>query len=63
MKTLKLKKELDLPNHTVAFEEVVKYLLDPEVGAIKDLSEINGIGHRIVNGGPTFTKSVVISEI
>ena len=58
----KLKKELDLPNHTVAFEEVVKYLLDPEVGAIKDLSEINGIGHRIVNGGPKLACSMLITD-
>lgn len=58
----KLKKELDLPNHTVAFEEVVKYLLDPEVGAIKDLSEINGIGHRIVNGGPKLGCSMLITD-
>ena len=58
----KLVKELDLPNHTVAFEEVVKYLLDPEVGAIKDLSEINGIGHRIVNGGPKLGCSMLITD-
>ena len=58
----KLKKELDLPNHTVAFEEVVKYLLDPEVGAIKDLSEISGIGHRIVNGGPQLGCSMLITH-
>ena len=58
----KKRKELPLPNHTVAFEEVVKFLLDSEVGAIKDLSEINGIGHRIVNGGPTFTGSVLITD-
>ena len=58
----KLVKELDLPNHTVAFEEVVKYLLDPEVGSIKDLSEINGIGHRIVNGGPKLGCSMLITD-
>lgn len=58
----KITKELDLPNHTVAFEEVVKYLLDEKIGAIKDLSEINGIGHRIVNGGPNFTKSVLVTD-
>ncbi len=58
----KLTKELDLPNHTVAFEEVVKYLLDSEVGAIKDLSEISAIGHRIVHGGPKFTSSVLVTD-
>ena len=54
-------KELELPNHTVAFEEVLKFLTDAEIGAIKDTSEIDAIGHRIVNGGPTFTKSVIIT--
>ena len=54
-------KELELPNHTVAFEEVLAFLTDAEIGAIKDTSEIDAIGHRIVNGGPTFTKSVVIT--
>lgn len=54
-------KELDLPNHTVAFEEVMKFLTDPEIGAIKDVSEINAVGHRIVHGGPNFTSSVVVT--
>ena len=58
----KLVKELDLPNHTVAFEEVVKYLLDAETGAIKDLSEISAIGHRVVHGGPNFTSSVLVTD-
>ena len=58
----KLVNELDLPNHTVAFEEVVKYLLDSETGAIKDLSEISAIGHRVVHGGPNFTSSVLVTD-
>ncbi len=41
--------KIDLPNHTIAFEEVVKYLLDEKIGAIKDLSEISAIGHRVVH--------------
>lgn len=58
----KIKQEIDLPNHTVAFELVMKYLLDPEKGAIKDLSEIDAIGHRIVHGGPNFTKTTVVTD-
>ena len=54
--------EMDIPNHTDAFEKVVKYLLDEERGAIKDLSEISAIGHRIVNGGPKFSKPVLITD-
>ena len=59
---LKTRDEMDIPNHTDAFEKVVKYLLDEKRGAIKDLSEISAIGHRIVNGGPKFTKPVLITD-
>jgi len=58
----KIKKELELPNHTVAFEEIVKCLLDEKDGVIKDLNEIDAIGHRVAHGGPTLTKSVVITD-
>lgn len=58
----KLREELALPNHTVAFETIMKYLLDEKVGAIKDINEIDAIGHRIVHGGPKFTKSVVVTD-
>ena len=58
----KLKEETDLPNHTVAFELIMKYLLDAENGVIKDLNEIDAIGHRIVHGGPNFTKTTVVTE-
>lgn len=58
----KIIEEVPLPNHTVAFELVMKYLLDPEVGAIKKLSEIDAIGHRIVHGGPNFTKTTLVTD-
>lgn len=57
----KITAELDLPNHTVAFEEVVKYLVDKEVGVIKSLKEIDAIGHRFVHGGE-FTESVIVTD-
>ena len=58
----KIREEVELPDHTKAFETVIKYLTDSEIGAIKDLSEINGIGHRIVNGGPKFTEAVLVTD-
>ena len=58
----KISEEVALPNHTVAFELIMKYLLDPEVGVIKDVSEIDAIGHRIVHGGPQFTKTTVVTD-
>ncbi len=58
----KTKKEVDLPNHTVAFELIMEYLLDPEIGVIKNVDEIDAIGHRIVHGGPNFTKTTIVTE-
>ena len=58
----KTKKELDLPNHTVAFELIMEYLLDSEIGVIKNVDEIDAIGHRIVHGGPNFTKTTIVTE-
>ena len=54
-------KEVDLPNHTVAFEQVLAFLTDGKIGAIKDISEIDAVGHRIANGGPSFKGSVLIT--
>lgn len=47
-------------NHTQAFEAVKNALLDPEYGAISDLSEVSAVGHRVVQGGAYFDKSVLL---
>jgi acetate kinase len=58
----KFEKTTDFPNHKVALEEVVKVLTDPEFGAIKSMSEINAVGHRVVHGGEKFTSSALITK-
>ncbi len=58
----KIKREHDCPNHKVAIELIVKTLMDPEVGAIADLSDIKAVGHRVVHGGDRFAQSVIIDE-
>ncbi|AKJ38693.1 acetate kinase AckA [Methanosarcina barkeri CM1] len=55
----KLEKQVDLPTHRVALEEVVKALTDPEFGVITDMGEINAVGHRVVHGGEKFTTSAL----
>ena len=57
----KLKKEIPMPDHAVATEIVLSYLTDPETGCIKDVSEIEAIGHRIVHGGTYFTESALVT--
>ncbi len=54
------KQKIDLPTHKIALEEVVKALTDSEFGVIKDMTEINAVGHRVVHGGEKFTASVLI---
>lgn len=51
-----------LKNHTVAFEAVVRALTDPEKGAVKDMSCVNAVGHRVVHGGESFTESALITD-
>ena len=52
----------EIPNHTIAIELVLKVLVSPEYGAVKDLSEISAIGHRVVHGGENFAKSAIIDD-
>jgi acetate kinase len=52
----KYSKELELPNHKVAFEILVEELKKNKI--IRKLDEIKGIGHRIVQGGDYFDRTV-----
>jgi acetate kinase len=58
----KIDEVLDIPNHKVGLEKVVNLLLDEEVGVIKSTSEIDAVGHRVVHGGSTFSKTTVINQ-
>ncbi|MCC9108145.1 acetate kinase, partial [Staphylococcus aureus] len=50
----------DIHNH----EEAVNIMLDSfkEHEMIKDITDIQGTGHRVVHGGETFPKSVVVTD-
>lgn len=52
----------DMPTHKEALELVIKAMLDPETGALKDISEIGAVGHRVLHSGEDFKKSVVIDD-
>ncbi len=54
--------EVPLKNHTEAFVEVKKALTEGDCKVIDDLSEIAAVGHRVVQGGALFQKSVLIDE-
>ena len=50
-----------MPDHKEAIRQVFKVLTDPKEGVIRDLSEIDAIGHRVVHGMEYFNKSVLIT--
>lgn len=52
----------DMPDHKEGVNFVFKMLLDPEIGALKSLDEIDAVGHRIVQGGDLFEKSCLVDE-
>ena len=56
----KIKKETELTDHKAAFELLVKELIDNKI--VDSLDEIAGIGHRIVQGGSYFDKTVLATE-
>lgn len=57
----KVKFEKAMPEHTVGIQLILDKLVDPEIGCIKSLNEINAVGHRVVHGGEKFNKSVLIT--
>ena len=52
----------DLPTHKEGVSLVFNCLLDPEFGAIKSLDDIEAVGHRIVQGGDKYDKSVILTK-
>lgn len=56
----KINKEADMRDHKVAIELLCKELIDNKI--ISTLSDIDGIGHRLVHGGDKYASSVIIND-
>jgi len=56
------KKEIAIPNHEVGLSEAAKLLTDAEIGVIKSPEEIDLVGHRVVHGGESFSKTMEITD-
>ncbi len=52
----------ELPDHAAAMALIEKTLTHPEYGVVKCVSEIQGVGHRVVHGGEAFTDSAMITQ-
>lgn len=51
----------EIPNHKKGLQLIASYLLNSEKGVVSETSEIDIVGHRVVHGGSTFAKTVVIN--
>jgi acetate kinase len=56
------KKPVQVKNHEESLQVIARALVDNETGIVKDVSEIKGVGHRVVHGGEGFDNSVVIND-
>jgi acetate kinase len=50
------------PTHREAVDLILKVLTSTETGVINDIDRIKVVGHRVVHGGETFNKSVIIDN-
>ncbi len=55
-------REVEMENHSVATRIVVETLTDATIGCIKDMSEIEAVGHRVVHGGAYFSESMLLTD-
>lgn len=55
-------REVEMANHSVATKIVVDTLTDEKIGCIKDMSEIEAVGHRVVHGGAYFSESMLLTD-
>ncbi len=52
----------DMPNHKEAFQLVLDTLVSKDLGVISSLDEIGAVGHRLVNFGDKYNKSIVVDD-
>jgi acetate kinase len=55
------KENLSIKDHAAGLTEVSRLLTDAEIGVIEDPKEIDAVGHRVVHGGESFSKTMIIT--
>lgn len=52
---------VEMKHHKAAIQAMLTILTSEEHGVIKNMSDIDAVGHRVVHGGENFAKSVLIT--
>ncbi len=58
----KIKTKKEIKDHRAGIKSVLEVLGDKEIGVIKNVDEIDAVGHRVVHGGEKFKSSVLITD-
>ncbi len=58
----KYEADCSFPTHTEAFEKLVEVLTTGDAAVIKSMSEINAVGHRIVQGAEVFSETTLVTD-
>ncbi|MCL4142105.1 UNVERIFIED_CONTAM: hypothetical protein GTU68_016338 [Idotea baltica] len=53
---------LSILNHETGLQKIAKTLLDPKIGVINSVDEIEAVGHRVVHGSNKFSETVIITD-
>lgn len=56
------KQTVAIKDHAAGLAEVSRLLTDSEMGVIQDPKEIDVVGHRVVHGGESFSKTMIITQ-
>jgi acetate kinase len=58
----KVRFEGEILDHIIGIEYILGIITSKKHGCIRSLSEIDAVGHRVVNGGERFSSSVLITD-
>ncbi|RPI60116.1 MAG: acetate kinase [Planctomycetaceae bacterium] len=56
------KQQVVARDHGEGMKIILDMLVDPKIGVIKNVSEIEGVGHRVVHGGEKMSQSCLIDD-
>ena len=52
----------DIPEHTAGVSLIIDTITGEKYGALKSITEIDAVGHRMVHGGEKFSKSTLLTD-
>ncbi|MEO1011353.1 MAG: acetate kinase [Bacteroidota bacterium] len=58
----RLQRSITIATHAVGLRKITEILMDPEVGSIKNIDEIDAVGHRVVHGGDSFAETTLVNR-